>query len=147
MTGKIFVDDDARKLVMTKAFYKRACAFGSSEYYELRKAKAENDGFEIAFQYKVSDKKTYNGLSFERMASYIAEQSDSINLMIEFEAVKRIAKAKGATYPLTKEWFFQTFPNYKEDEVKKDETATAFSALNKAAKTVPSNVEPLAIGA
>ena len=46
-------------LVMTKAFYKKACVWGSDEYYALRKAQAENEGFEIAFQHQIW--MAYNG--------------------------------------------------------------------------------------
>ena len=40
-----------------------------------------------------------------------------------FEAVKRIAEMKGSKYPLTKKWFLNAYPEYKENEVKENETA------------------------
>ena len=121
----IVVDGKNEALVMTKAFYKKACEFGSDEYYMLRKAQAENEGFEVAFQYQVSDKKTHKGLNFKRMAEYIKTQPNADERMMEFEVVKKIAKAKGAMYPLTKEWFFLTYPQYKEDKVADSEKAKA----------------------
>ncbi|MBR0341840.1 MAG: hypothetical protein IJH64_06275 [Oscillospiraceae bacterium] len=37
------------------------------------------------------------------------------------ERVIAIAKAKGAKYPLTKQWFLETFPEYKESTVSESE--------------------------
>ena len=42
----VIVDEMNEMLVITKAFYKKACVFGSAEYYELRKAREET-GYEI----------------------------------------------------------------------------------------------------
>ena len=123
--NQIFVDGKEKKLVMTKAFYKKACVFGSVEYYALRRAQAENEGFSVEFQYRVSGKETHHGLKFKRMAEYIQTQPDAEARMLEFEAVKRIAKAKGAMYPLTKKWFFATYPQFKEDEIGDNEKAKA----------------------
>ena len=128
----IVVDGMNKALVMTKVFYKKACLFGSEEYYELRKAQAENEGFEIAF--KFADKETHRGLTFKRMADYIKTQPDADARMMEFEAVQKIAKAKGAMYPLTKEWFFLTYPQFKKDEVSADEQAFVLNEMKKLAE-------------
>ncbi len=125
----INVDFEKNALVVSKAFYKKACAFGSKENVELRNAMEIYKGFSIEF--KVSDKKTYGGLTFERMADYIKTQADADARLLEFEAVKKIAKAKGAMYPLTKEWFFLTYPLFKEDAVADDEKATVLDELKK----------------
>ena len=119
----IFVNDEEKTLVVSKAFNKKACIFGSDEYYLLRKAKAEcpNYGIELLS----SGKKTYNGLSFKRMAEYIQTQPNAAERMLVFEAVKRIAKAKGAMYPLTKKWFLKTYPQFKENEIGDDERKQA----------------------
>ncbi len=127
----VIVDEMNEMLVITKAFYKKACVFGSAEYYELRKAREET-GYEISF--KFADKTTYHGLNFKRMEAYIQTQPNAEANLIEFKAVKKIAEAKGAKYPLTKEWFFKTFPNYKADEVKKDERDNLIASLTKAAE-------------
>ena len=128
----IVVDGMNKALVMTKVFYKKACLFGSEEYYELRKAQAENEGFEIAF--KFADKETHRGLTFKRMADYIKTQPDADARMMEFEAVQKIPKAKGAMYPLTKEWFFLTYPQFKKDEVSADEQAFVLNEMKKLAE-------------
>ena len=159
MKKSIFVDETQRELVITKAFYKRACVFGSEEYYVLRQAKSENEGFDVVFQFQKRGKKTYDGLSFKRMRAYIETQPNSAERLIEFDAVHDVAKAKGASYALIKEWFFQTFPNYKLDEVKNDEAKNGIVDMMAAAKklaeekkntssnTQLSNAESLGIGA
>lgn len=145
--NQIFVNDDNGTLVITKAFYKKACVFGSDEYYALRKAKAET-GFEVAFKFE--DKDTHGGLSFKRMEAYIQTQPKAEERLIEFEAVKRIAKVKGAMYPLTKKWFFLTYPEYKDNSVSEAEKAeeakrvaaeSAKKAEAEAAKKIASIVE------
>lgn len=130
----IFVDESNSKLVMTKAFYKRACEFGSAEYYELRKAKAENEGFEVVFGYKASEKTTYNGLTFKVMEAYIKTQPDSEERLMEFEVVKQIAEIKGSKYPLTKKWFLLTYPEYKASAVSESEKATTLAEMTERAK-------------
>ena len=107
-------------LTVSKSFYKKASVCGSAEYYELRQAKIENPGFKIVF--KTIEKKTYNGLTFAVMKAYIESQSNSEKQLKVFEAVKRIAEMKGSKYPLTKKWFLNTYPDFKENAVKENET-------------------------
>ena len=117
--NNITVNHDDNTLTVSKAFYKRASVFGSREYYELRKAKAENEGYSITF--KTYDKTTYHGLSFKTMAKYIKTQPDSENRLMEFEVVKHVTEIKGSKYPLTKKWFLMTYPEDKENIVSDSE--------------------------
>ena len=71
------------------------------------------------------DKKSYNGLTLDKMAEYIKTKPNSEKALEKFEAVKKIAKAKGACYPITKKWFLATYPEYKETVVSVDEEAEA----------------------
>ena len=102
-------------IIVSKAFYKRASAFGSAEYEALRSAILDNPTAKIVFQ--TIEKKTYGGLTFEKMMDYIKTQPDSDKMLIKFAAVQRIAKAKGSLYPLTKKWFLNAYPAYKVNEV------------------------------
>ena len=116
------VDPINETITITKAYYKKACIFGSAEYYELRQIRAENVGFAIEF--KAIEKKTYKDLTFERMAEYIETQPNSEKQLIVFEAVKHVAEKKGSKYPLTKKWFLKNYPEYKINEVSAAESAT-----------------------
>ena len=117
----VVVNPIAQTITISKAYYKKACTYGTVEYYEFRTILSENTGFSIKF--KVIEKKTYKSLTFERMAEYIQTQPNSEKQLITFAAVQRIAEKKGSKYPLTKKWFLNTYPEYKENEVSANETA------------------------
>ena len=102
-------------IIVSKAFYKKASAYGSAEYAALREAMRDNPTYKIIF--KTFEKKTYGGLTFEKMMDYIKTQPDSEKMLIKFAAVQRIAKAKGSLYPLTKKWFLNAYPSYKVNGV------------------------------
>ena len=125
----VVVDVMNNTLTMTKAFYKKASIVGSDEYYELRKAMAENVGFKIVF--KSADKKTYRRLTLEAMADYIKTQPNSKERLIEFAAVQAVAETKNAKYPLTKKWFFEKYPEYKICGVQGSETETLIAEMAK----------------
>ena len=140
MKKNVVADVMEGTLTMTKAFYKKAGVVGSREYYELRKAMKENEGFEIVF--KGADKKTYKGLTFEKMADYIRTQPNSTERLIEFASVQAVAETKNAKYALTKQWFFEKYPEYKQGEVKQNETNTLIAEITK--KIAEGKVEELA---
>ena len=147
MKKNIFVDGGIEALVVTKSFYKKACEFGSAEYYELRKAKAENEGYAVVFKCDIANKTTYGGLGFKRMEAYIKTQPNAEANLAEFEAVKKIAKIKGSAYPLTKKWFLTTFPAFKENEVSDAEKAEMLTATVKTSapkQTEQSDLAPAA---
>lgn len=125
MSKNVTVNVIERTITISKAYYKKASIYGSSEYKELREVMSENATFKIVF--KTIDKKTYNGLNFERMAEYINTQPNSEANLKEFEAVMKVAEAKGSKYPLTKKWFLATFPEYKLNEVSDKETGTSLN--------------------
>jgi len=123
----VAVDMIAQTITITKAYYKRACTYGTAEYYEFRTIMSENAGFAVAF--KTIEKKTYKDLTFERMAEYIETQPNSEKQLIAFAAVQKIAEKKGSKYPLTKKWFLKNYPEYKENEVSAAETAALEAML------------------
>ena len=121
MKTNIAIDLEKNTVIVSNTFYKKASLYGTPEYYELRQAMIENPKAEIIF--KSIHKKTYNGLTFKVMKSYIEAQPNSEKQLKVFEAVKRIAEMKGSKYPLTKKWFLNAYTEYKENEVKEKETA------------------------
>lgn len=120
MKTNIAIDLEKNTMSISNAFYKKACLYGTPEYYELRQAKIENPEMKIIF--KSISKRKYNGLTVKVMKSYIEAQPNSEKQLKVFEAVKRIAEMKGSKYPLTKKWFLNAYPEYKENEVKENET-------------------------
>ena len=119
---KITVNLIEKTIEVSKTFYKKASNPKTAEYRELRAAMIENPTFDVLL--KESDKKSYNGLDFDRMKEYIETQPNKEANLEELERVMEIAEAKGAKYPLTKKWFLKTFPEYKNSEVSAKEIGT-----------------------
>jgi len=118
--SNIILNHRDHTITVSKSFYKRASVYGSAEYRELRNAMMENPSYSIEF--KTIEKKTYRELTFKVMKDYIETQPDSDKMLAKFAAVQRVAKAKGGLYPLTKKWFLNAYPDYKENEVSEAET-------------------------
>ena len=116
----ITADFANKTLNMTKSFYKKACKVGSAEYYELREAMADNPTYTINIIANDS-KRSYRCLTIERMRAYIKTQTNSEQNLATLDRVIEVADAKGAKYPLTKKWFLETFPEYKESTVSEQE--------------------------
>lgn len=112
-----------KTIVGTKSAINRANKGMKPEYGMLCEMLAEHPDFTVAekqINHK-ADKKKYNGLTLPRMKEYIETQPNSKERLIEFAAIQKVAKAKGALYPLTKKWFLATFPEFKENNVSKAE--------------------------
>ena len=122
------------EIQVSKAFNNKASKYGTDEYRTLHKILRDNANNNPRIVIvKNEKKKTYNGLDFDKMAEYIKTQPDSEKMLIKFEAVKRIAEAKNAKYPLTKKWFLETFKEYKANAVSEAE-AKGLEAQVKAEK-------------
>ena len=115
----------AKTIVGSKRSIERANKGLSPEYKELTQMLEEHPTFNVVEKVisQKADKKTYGKLTFKRMESYILLLSNSEEKLIEFEAVKKVAEARGAKYPLTKKWFLATYPEYKENEIIEEQTA------------------------
>ena len=124
-----------KAIIGSKAAIERANKGKNPEYAELSGMLAAHPDFTVRVKdiQKKEGKKTYSKLTFDRMEEYIRTQfSDEKTLnakLVEFSAIKKVAEAKGAKYPLTKKWFLATYPSFKENEVSKDETTEEEKAL------------------
>lgn len=123
----VSVNREAETIEVSKSFYKKASIFGTAECRMLAEAQQMFPTFEV--EVRVSTKKTYGGLSFERMRAYIETQPNSVQRLNEFESVQRVAKAKGALYPRTKKWFLRTYPEYKDSGVSESELSELLDTL------------------
>lgn len=124
--SSIAINPIEKTITITNAYYKRACSYGTPEYYEFRQIMSENEGFSVEF--KVVKKKTYKDLRFARMEAYIKTQPNSEKQLIAFESVQTVAEQKGAKYPLTKKWFLENYPEYKINDVSESEIAALVEA-------------------
>lgn len=105
-----------KAIVGSKAAINRANAGNTPEYRELTAKLAEHPDFKV-IQKEINikeNKRKYNGLTLNRMENYILTQPHSEKMLEEFKLVKNIAQAKGAKYPITKKWFLEKYPEYKD---------------------------------
>ena len=123
-TNTLFSYDFTRKaIVASKTTIKKTRNPENPEYKVLMRMLAEHPDFCVAEKKidKKDGKQTYKGLTFTRMADYIQMQANSKDEIKKYEAVRRIAKIKGSEYALTKKWFLNTYPAYKERAVVEQE--------------------------
>ncbi len=127
-----------KAIIGSKAAIDRANKGKNPEYSELSGMLAAHPNFTVRVKdiQKKEGKKTYSKLTFDRMEEYIRTQfADEKTLaakLIEFEAIQKVAEAKGAKYPLTKKWFLATYPSFKDNSVSDQERTPAEEAERKA---------------
>ncbi len=105
---------------VTKAFERKACIFGTSEFYKwqevlkvIPKAKMQIK----TFNRKPNKNKNR---SYENIKAYILAQENSEKLLAEFENTRMQSKVQTNPYEYILSWFDKNFPNYKESTVFKD---------------------------
>ena len=127
MNKKFNYNFATKEIVGSKAAIAKANKGIEPEYSELTRMMKAQPSFTVVEKAinKKENKKTYHALTFKRMAEYISLQTDSSAKMIEFEAIQKVAEAKGAKYPLTKKWFLAKYPEYKENSVSNSEAEAA----------------------
>lgn len=95
----------------------------SPECKVLQRMLSEHPSFHVAEKKinKKNGKQTYKGLTFQAMTDYIKTQANSEAEIRKYEVVRHIAKIKGKEYALTKHWFLQSYPDYKEKAIAQQE--------------------------
>ena len=127
MTKKFNYNFVTKQIIGSNASIAKANKGIEPEYSELTSMINAQPTFSVVaktIKHKAG-KKLYRDLTFERMAEYIRLQADSAARMVEYNAIQKVAEAKGAKYPLTKKWFLATYPEYKENCVSNSEAEFA----------------------
>ena len=111
-----FID---KKIIGAKASFNKAGKGFGPEYEELAAKVAAHPDFALVVKEpkhkSTTAKRSYDGMDFPFMESYIGILENADALLREYTAVKKMAKDAGAkAYPLTKKWFIQQFST-KED--------------------------------
>lgn len=101
-------------IIGTKASFDKASKGSGPIYEELADKIARHPDFKLVIkEQKVKSSKaktTYEGLTFAFMESYISIQKNGKQIMLEYEAVKKMAEdSKISVYPITKKWFLGEF--------------------------------------
>lgn len=112
-------DFPKRSIIASATTLKKARNPQSAECKMLLRMMSEHPDFEVAEKtiQKKPGKQTYKGLTFGTMEDYIQTQDNSKKQLAVYQAVRRMAKIKGKEYALTKHWFLQSYPDYKEKAI------------------------------
>ena len=130
-TARFTIDFINKQIIGTKANFSKASKGFGAEYEELTAKIAAHPDFELVIREPKSKstkaKRTYDGLDFKFMESYIATKADSDRFMKEYEAVKKMAASCGTkAYPMTKKWFLGKFSS-EENPFDMDEAREAIA--------------------
>ena len=130
MKNSLTIRHDTREIVMDRTFAKFSKNTRSEEYAHLQQVRKDYPNYTVITRTikRNSNKKTYNGLTYEWMEDYIlthgtAEESEKI--LNEFNEMRLIAEchSKAFRYPVIKSWFLERFPEIKTFGVPVDEEA------------------------
>ena len=118
-TERFTIDFISKKIIGTQASFNKASKGTGEIYEELASKIARHPDFEVAVKEQkkhiTKAKRTYDGMDFKFMEAYIATQKIADQLMKEYEAVKKMAKASNTSvYPFTKKWFLGEFDPEKK---------------------------------
>ena len=139
-TKNLFALDFATSSIVASATtLKKARNPESAECKALMRMLSEYPGFHVTEKEirKKSGKQTYKGLTFQAMTDYIQTQPNSKNEIKKYEVVRRIAKIKGSEYALTKKWFLNAYPAYKEKAIVEQEMDEMLQAEKAPISTLP----------
>ena len=101
-------------ITISKSFALAASDPSKPEFETLSKLQAAYPGMRIVHKTHRSPSKANanKGLTYERMEGYINLHENATELLVTFEAVKKIAAQQKTPYLFTKGWFMQQFPDY-----------------------------------
>lgn len=99
-------------IIMTKAFAKQANIYGTNEYKALVGMLRDFSGYKTAIKTisRSTDKKSYKGLTYENMKTYI--EMEDPNALDEFARVLKLSEVQSGKYAYVKTWFLKKYPNY-----------------------------------
>lgn len=135
-------DFPKRSIIASATTLKKARNPQSAECKILLRMMSEHPDFEVAEKEinKKDGKQTYKGLTFQAMTDYIKTQANSEAEIRKYEVVRRIAKIKGSEYALTKKWFLNAYPAYKEKAIVEQEMAEMLQAEKTTISALPTAV-------
>ena len=104
----------ANTITIIKSFAEAASDPTSAECESLSKLQAAYPGMRIVHKTHRSPSKANanKGLTYERMEGYINLHENAAELLVTFEAVKKIAAQQKNPYQFTRNWFIEQFLDY-----------------------------------
>ena len=141
----IRVNHEERKIELNKEYFRRIQNPRSEEYETLQMVRKDYPRYEVCLRKieKNPNKKTYKGLNYEYMETYILthEPKETKTVVLnEFYDMRQIAECHKASYgyAVIKKWFLAKYPEIAEFGVEKKEDP---KAEEKADKTDVATIE------
>ena len=134
----IYIDDE--HALVTKAFEKKACIFGTEEFKRWREYKALFPKAQMVTKSikKNPNQKNRRNMTFANMKAYIATQPNAEELKKEFETIKQRSQIQKSPYQYVLSWFeakFQGFDDLDQFMAEKEAERKAKEAEKAAEKT------------
>ena len=143
MKNTLRLNHDERTIVMDRTFAKYAENTMSDEYAHLQRVRKDYPNYSVIQRQikRNSNKKTYNGLTYEYMEDYILTHGSAETIqknLHDFNEMRLISECHGKAfrYPVIKSWFLERYPEISKfgvcDEAKVIEVGEAAPALKTA---------------
>lgn len=117
MKNTLKINHTNRTIVMDRTFAKHAIDTMSAEYAHLQTVRRDYPTYTVVQRQikRNSDKKTYRGLTYDYMESYILTHGTAetrIANFNEYSEMRLIAQCHGNAfrYPIIKSWFLNKYP-------------------------------------
>ena len=108
------IDFTMGTITMTKDFCNKAATHGTPEYKILKNLQKDFPYLDCVTR-APRKRKQSDRLTFDNMRCFIRCQNNADILLNEFEQVRALSSGQGGNhYQNVKQWFLETFPNYKE---------------------------------
>ena len=138
----IYIDDE--HALVTKAFEKKACIFGTEEFNLWREYKAIYPDAKMVTKKikKNEDQKRRRNKTFENMEAFIKTQPDAKALEEEFKTIKQRSQIQKSPYQYVLSWFETKFEGYDDLDqfmAEKEAERKAKEAANNAASNEEEN--------
>ena len=138
----IYIDDE--HALVTKAFEKKACIFGTEEFKLWREYKKEFPNAKMVTKStnKNPNQKTRRNMTFKNMEEYIKTQPNAKELEEEFKTIKQRSKIQKSPYQYVLSWFeakFEGFNDLDQFMVQKEAERKAKETENNAASNEEEN--------
>lgn len=138
----IYIDDE--HALVTKAFEKKACIFGTEEFKRWREYKALFPKAQMVTKSikKNPNQKTRRNMTFKNMEEYIKTQPNAKELEEEFKTIKQRSKIQKSPYQYVLSWFeakFEGFNDLDQFMAQKEAERNAKEAENSAVSNEEEN--------
>lgn len=111
MKKNLMIDHEAKRIIMSGDFARKAANTESDEYKHLMSVKANHSDYAVERRTikKKPNKESYKGLTYKYMEDHILKY-DPVS-MIEYKNLRHISECHSVRYPKIKKWFLEKYPD------------------------------------